>query len=254
MDQNSLNQSNKDVNWAEHYDVYETQFREMYNNSAKPQNESHFLMLTNYGKKYHSKESVFCEIGFGSGVTLRLASKVFSKVYGLDISPKNVELTSDELKKENYKNIDVRISDLMVFDSKYEGKFDVISYIHGLEHFSSDDYPVFFDNIKRYLKNEGIFSGALPHDMPFNFRICPKCGELFEIDGHLSRHTKESLRSLFEKNGFEILHLDTFNLPFILSNTSGVKRVLKKFKYSFLKIKPKTHAQLEYIVKGAKLK
>ena len=93
-------------------------------------------MLLNQGKRYVSKDKIFCEIGFGSGVTLRKSLKYFSKVIGLDISPKNVEKTNIELKSEGYKNFELYTCDIL----EYDNKFDVISYIHGLEHFSKDDY------------------------------------------------------------------------------------------------------------------
>jgi hypothetical protein len=39
------NISNSDVDWAKHYDYYEVEYRDIYRINAKPQNDSHFVML-----------------------------------------------------------------------------------------------------------------------------------------------------------------------------------------------------------------
>ena len=59
-------------------------------------------------------------------------------------------------------NFELYTSDLMDFDGRFENKFDIISFIHGLEHFTNTDYPIIFNNIKKYLTPGGIFTGALP--------------------------------------------------------------------------------------------
>jgi ubiquinone/menaquinone biosynthesis C-methylase UbiE len=175
--------SNTDVDWAKQYDLYEVEFRDIYRTFSKPQNDSHYEMLQNDGKRYLGKDKIFCEIGFSAGLTLRSAFKHFGKVYGIDISPKNIEITRDELIKEGYSDFELFDSDILKFDKRFENKFDVISFIHGLEHFSLNDYPVIFNNIKKYLKPDGVFTGALPFNLPFNFRMCPKCSHIF-TSGH----------------------------------------------------------------------
>ena len=96
------NNSNKDVDWQKHYDFYEVEMRDIYRTASKPQNDSHFAMLKSKGRKYLRKDKVFCEIGFSAGLTLRYALQNFDKVFGLDISPKNVEFTRNELNNEGY--------------------------------------------------------------------------------------------------------------------------------------------------------
>jgi tRNA G46 methylase TrmB len=92
--------SNKDFDWSKQYDYYETELRQVYSHIARPQNLSHFQMLRTNAKKYLNKNKIFCEIGFGSGLTLRMASPFFKTIYGLDISEKNVALTKQELMNE----------------------------------------------------------------------------------------------------------------------------------------------------------
>jgi predicted SAM-dependent methyltransferase len=134
----------------------------------------------------------------------------------------------------------------MKFDDRFENKFDIISFIHGLEHFTIDDYPVILNNIKKYLKPNGIFTGALPFMLPFNFRICPHCGQPFEIDGHVSIHNLETLRKVFDDNGFNILHLNNFNLRYSIKQSSFIKKMYIYFSYYFLRNYRKS--QIEYIV------
>jgi ubiquinone/menaquinone biosynthesis C-methylase UbiE len=210
--------SNTDVDWAKQYDLYEVEFRDIYRTFSKPQNDSHYEMLQNDGKRYLGKDKTFCEIGFSAGLTLRYSFKHFGKVYGIDISPKNAEITREELIKEGYSDFELFDSDILKFDKRFENKFDVISFIHGLEHFSINDYPVVLSNIKKYLKPGGVFTGALPYNLPFNFRMCPNCSHIFEIDGHVSIHNNNTLRQIFVDNEFEIIHLNNFNLKYSVKN------------------------------------
>jgi len=247
IDEQQKKISNKDVDWARQYDFYEVELREIYRTGAKSQNESHYQMLKSKGAKFLKKENTFCEIGFSAGITLRYALKHFGKVYGIDISPRNTEVTEKELKAEGYMNFELFTSDLMVFDERFENKFDVISFIHGLEHFTKEDYPLIFTNIKKYLKPNGVFTGALPFNNRFEYRMCPHCNHIFEIDGHVSSHTIQSLKGLFEENGFEIIHLDNFNLQYALKHGSILKRLYRFINYWLFG--NQSFGQLEYIVR-----
>ncbi len=226
--------SNSDVDWGKCYDFYEIEYRDNYRTISKPQNESHFETLKTRAKKYLKRDNIFCEIGFSAGLTLRYATEIFGQVYGLDIAKKNVEYTQKELKDEGIKNVKLFHSDLMKKDERFEGKFDVISFIHGLEHFTNENYKVILDNIKYYLKKDGIFTGALPYKNIYKYRMCPNCEHVFEIDGHLSSHDLESMNDIFVKNGFQVIYLNNFNLKYYLSNSNFFWKVLK-FLYHILK-------------------
>ncbi len=239
--------SNKDVNWEKLYDYYELHLREIYNSVARIQNERHFELLKNKVIKYLPDKSVFCEIGFGAGITLRNASSLFTEVIGLDISGKNVEYTHSELKKEGYNNIKLYHSDIMNKDNRFYKKFDVISLIAGLEHFSANDYPIIFENIRDYLKYGGIFTGALPYKGIFNYRMCPKCYHVFEVDGHVSSHSKLTLKNLFLEHEFEIIYLDNFNKYYNRKQRPLLRRMYKYVNHVILKKESKN--QLEFIVK-----
>jgi cyclopropane fatty-acyl-phospholipid synthase-like methyltransferase len=244
---NKITHSNKDVDWASHYDYYEVELRDIYRTVSKPQNDSHFEMVKQYLRNYLNKGKIFAEIGFSAGLTIRSASPYFKKVFGLDISPRNVEFTKDELAKEGFTNIELHTLDILKYDENCKGKFDVISFIHGLEHFSETDYPKLFENIKYYLNEGGVFTGALPNNLDPTYRMCPNCGHHFEIDGHLAKHTIETLKELFSRNGFEILYLNNFNFQYYRKSKGVLKYLYKLIMYKILK--KQANGQLEYIVK-----
>lgn len=112
--------SNKDIDWAKHYDFYEIEMREMYRTVSRPQNDSHFLMLQKHLNGFLNHDKVFAEIGFSAGLTLRYAANYFEKVYGLDISPKNVEFTRLEINKEGYTNIELSVLDILERNEEYK--------------------------------------------------------------------------------------------------------------------------------------
>jgi ubiquinone/menaquinone biosynthesis C-methylase UbiE len=209
--------SNSDYDWSKVYDYSEVSLRHQYKSEYKKHlNKSHYLLVRSRLKQILNKGKTFGEIGFGSGITLRLMAKHFTQLYGLDISPLNVETTKKELIAEGFSNITLRITDILKFDETLINKFDVLSYIHGLEHFSFEDYQVFFENIRRYLKPGGYFTGALPCEGALTYRMCPKCGHKFEVDGHLTTHSVSSLKKLFDLHGFKPVYVDNFNVKYHL--------------------------------------
>jgi cyclopropane fatty-acyl-phospholipid synthase-like methyltransferase len=246
MDKNS-ELSNRSMDWSKIYDFYEIEFRDSYKTISRYQNDSHFALIKHYLHKRILKNDTFAEIGFGAGLTLRYAYKHFKKVIGLDISQKNVELTRSELKKEGFNEIELFVTDIMNKEERFKGLFDVISFIHGLEHFSKDDFPLIFDTVKYYLKPDGVFTVALPNNKDFNYRMCPKCEHVFEIDGHLSRHNRESLSELFRKHNFQIIYLNNFNIHYYRERKGFMKFLYRYFANVILK-QISNSGQLEYIV------
>lgn len=126
---------------------------------------------------------VLAEVGFGDGQSLRFYSKVFQECHGLDISPKNIELTRDEFRKQGLSNVSFEVFDLLK-DNHIQERYDIIVASHGLEHFDDKELNKVIANIKRMLKQKGFLIGATPCHFPFNYRFCPNCGCKFEIDGH----------------------------------------------------------------------
>lgn len=110
--------NNRTYNWAKIYDYYEIENRDMYNNVANYQNDSHFIMLKNYIKINKLELDAFAEIGFGSGITLKKALKLFNECYGFDISPKNIDFSKKEFKKLGINNVSFLKRNILDFDIK----------------------------------------------------------------------------------------------------------------------------------------
>lgn len=247
MENIKIDTSNTSVDWARIYDFYEIQMRDARKLTTRMQNESHFELVRRYLQKNILKNNSFAEIGFGSGITLRRAAQYFEKVYGLDISPQNVQATQQELEKNGNHNIELFVTDIMQRDERFRGLFDVITFIHGLEHFSFDDYQTLFTTIRYYLKPGGFFTGALPFNLDFTYRMCPNCHHLFEIDGHLSKHNIQSLTNLFVAHEWEIIYLANFN-PYYYWQHKGHLKFLYRFIRHIL-LKQQSYNQLEFIIR-----
>ena len=98
------------------------------------------------------------------------------------------------------------------------------------------------------MKTGGVFTGALPYDKNFNYRICPNCNNHFEIDGHVSRHDLKTLKTIFVENGFKIIHLENFNLNYSLKNVGIIKKIYRYLYYGVFRVDPKSSSQIEYMV------
>ena len=96
------------------------------------------------------------------------------------------------------------------------------------------------------MKKGGIFSGALPNDLPLKFRICPNCNHVFEIDGHLSSFDKNKLRNLFDIYGFNVIKISDFNYSYYFKFKGLTKTFYRLFVNNVLKKNSKY--QLEFIV------
>jgi ubiquinone/menaquinone biosynthesis C-methylase UbiE len=231
--------------YTDQYDYYEVELRNIYKDAARYQNVSHQKLIENFINRGLIKTGDFAEIGFGAGLTLRWASRYFKKVWGFDVSPANVKVTQKELIDEGVDNFEIQVLNILDYNTMLKEKFDIVTCIHGLEHFSEKEYDLLFANIKQYLKKDGYFTGALPFNLDFSYRMCPNCKHVFEIDGHLSKHNKDSLIELFDKHRFAILFLDNYNPYYIhhLGKKEYVLRTLQK-----LLFRSRKTYQLEFIV------
>ena len=127
-----------------------------------------------------------------------------SKVLGVDILKEEVE----KLKKEGYNIIydDVETMNL-------NKKFDVIVAGELIEHLSNQG--LFLENCKRHLKEKGILILTTPHTFNLRYSLMnlfllrdnPKvCQE------HTCQYSPQTIRELLERNGFNVLKIDYFDL------------------------------------------
>ncbi|MFX0042889.1 MAG: class I SAM-dependent methyltransferase [Candidatus Hodarchaeota archaeon] len=98
------------------------------------------------------------EIGFGTGVMLVEIAKAVgnsSKVFGIDISSKMVELTNNRIERQNLRHR-VFICEGDARNMPYDNEiFDVVYIASTLELFDTPDIPLVLNEIKRVLKPTG---------------------------------------------------------------------------------------------------
>jgi SAM-dependent methyltransferase len=150
------------------------------------------------------------EVGFGNGGLLRSLATLFSVCYGLDISKKNIELTQSKFLEDGIHNVIFEPYDILD-KPKFANEFDAVVLSHVLEHFDDSSLKILLSNVKLMLKSDGVFFGATPYLKPFNRRICPDCGCIFEIDGHNQVFNDDKMKRLLEGNGFKVVLIRHFN-------------------------------------------
>lgn len=104
------------------------------------------------------KGEIVLEIGYGTGSTLvEMAQAVgdTGKVYGIDLTPKMVELAKNRLMRQDLlKNVEIREGDAR--EMPYTDQtFDAVYLASTLELFDTPDIPKVLKEIKRVLKPTG---------------------------------------------------------------------------------------------------
>ena len=118
---------------------------------------------------------------------------------------------------------------------------------HVLEHFTDDQVRLVLGNVRQSLCPNGMVGGAVPckQDLLLTQRMCPNCGEIFEIDGHKQSFDEMRLLHFFTQSGFRVVKLNT-----IMHGSSYFKgpwwyRVLRRLYWKITGNIP--HGQLEFV-------
>ncbi len=105
-----------------------------------------------------NKGETILEIGFGTGYALMNIAKLVGKnnhVYGIDISPKMVELTNKKIKSRSLADrVKLTCGDALKLPY-YNNKFDVIFLSFTLELFDTPEISEILKEIKRVLRPNG---------------------------------------------------------------------------------------------------
>lgn len=146
------------------------------------------------------------DVGCGTGLLGYEMKKKGNYVYGVDISKKELDMTSKRL---NYvKNIDITKHEIIL-----PKDFDIIVFADVLEHLK--DPLSCLKNFKNYLKVNGEIIVSLPNVACYNVRLSLLLGRFnykkYGIldDTHLRFFTKKTARQLIEDAGYRILKVDT---------------------------------------------
>ncbi|WP_179371822.1 class I SAM-dependent methyltransferase [Nitrosopumilus ureiphilus] len=179
----------------------------------------HWISQYKYCKPYITNKKNILEIGAGQGqATFWFDNEGFS-VTSIEPDENNVELINKKLK-----NSHCIVGTAENF--QINEKFDVIWMSHVLEHIIK---PVqFFENIRRNLKNEGIFFIEVPNcenDSMLNSSIF--------LVPHTFHFSKNSLANLAKKSGFKVVKSDYFRPATKLEGIVNklTRSRLKKFQY-----------------------
>ena len=159
-----------------------------------------------YFRPFLDKKKNILDIGSGTGVSCILLEKKGYNVTGVDPDPKNAELINSKLKKG--KCINSYFEDL-----KIENKIDVVWLTHVIEHLEQPD--ILLEKCKEWIGPEGIICIAVPD-----------CGNPNMLNHslnnpyHIYHFTKNSLKRLFEKSGYDVIQCDSL---------SNLKRTNRRF-------------------------
>lgn len=148
------------------------------------------------------------DVGCGWGALSCYAAKHYGvKAYGVTLSEQQVEYARDKVRRLGLED-SVKI-DLKDF-THVEGQFDKVASVGMLDHVGIDNFPTYFETIKRVLKPDGLFlnhhivrpgrrSGAAARKKPPEFAALTKYifpgGELDSISGSITA---------LERHGFEV--------------------------------------------------
>jgi 2-polyprenyl-3-methyl-5-hydroxy-6-metoxy-1,4-benzoquinol methylase len=162
-------------------------------------------------------------LDYGCGVgtmSLYLARKGY-KVYGVDISPKSIEIAKNSAKSVKLDKL-TTFSTLRSWDSnRFFNKFDLIIAIEVIEHIKESDATLLLLN--KYLKAGGKIILSTPSVNAPLYRM----GLLDDFDkrvGHVHRYSSNELIKKFSRAGFKVIELKKtegifrnalFTIPFL---------------------------------------
>jgi len=100
---------------------------------------------------------VGCGYGFQDIVWSKKMDDMNTKIYAIDISEKQIEYAKAAQKENNISNkqLSYMVGDAMNIHDQFKRKFDTIISLESAFHYR--DRPMFFNNVQRLLKDDGVF-------------------------------------------------------------------------------------------------
>ena len=144
--------------------------------------------------KKFKKEGKLLDVGCGSGLFMKTASDQNYDVYGIDVSNKALSFARDEFKL----NVQQKsLNDLI----KENGKFDIITLWHVLEHFMNPVNEL--KKVRTLLNENGVCFIEVPNYNSIKFKLSRK---KWKGGNHPIYHrtffTSKTLRETIQESGF----------------------------------------------------
>ena len=177
----------------------------------------HFKPYIQIIKKYKIKGKAL-DVGCGAGHLLTLMSKEGLRVHGLEITEKLAKALQNDFKIYCCEIGDKKLS---------KNKYDLITSNHVLEHI--EDIDNFIKNLNKLLNNNGHALLAVPYISGLIPNILRSKWYGLGYGQHLNFFSNESLRILFEKNGFEILEFKILSVDYAHPNFPEVVNSIANF-------------------------
>jgi SAM-dependent methyltransferase len=182
------------------------------------------------------------DLGCGRGIfSIELAKKYpDSKVVGLDIDEKQMEINRSIAEKNGLTNLEFRVGDIA--EMGLENQFDLIVSVDNLEHIEDDlgAVKVFYKALKP--------GGKLVCHVPAYNRIWffRKYQQNFDVEGHVRPgYKEEQLKNLLEKGGLKVesvemtygyLETVTNNISYLITGASMKNKHVYALAFPFLNI------------------
>lgn len=180
-------------------------------------------------KLYHTARNIMLEKKFrvvnkmsGGGKLLDIGSgtgyfPAYMKKKGYQVTGVEIDEQAREFAKKEF-GIPV-FSPEEFLNDKIEGKFDVITLWHVLEHL--DDFDLYLKKMLDRLEKDGKLVIALPNCSSFDARFYKEKWAGYDVPRHLWHFTPATFKILAEKHGLEIIKMKRLPLdPFYNSMLS----------------------------------
>lgn len=165
--------------------------------------------------EYKNYKSI-CDFGCGDGEYIIKLKKEGIKFYGIDASPKMIELA--QARTSDITDIEYEVSSKGI---SIDQKFDLIYSSAIWAHINEEEVCKLYMNIHEHLLGEG------------SFIICEQVAPFYYEGNNYIRRTSEQYARLLKKAGFQIVKVETidFWLHRILFEKHFVKKYVARKKY-----------------------
>ena len=143
-----------------------------------------------------SKNKKLFEVGCAYGFFLEVAQKYFSVVSGIDISEDVIQ------KAKKMINMDVQAIDFLKYN--FNSKYDVFCMWDTIEHLQEPH--LFIQKVSENITQGGLLAVTTGDIGSFNAKLRGANWRQIHPPTHLQYFSKDTLKLLLEKHGFEVIH------------------------------------------------